>query len=502
MKNFSSIIGLFIILILISETLSQNEERTRDLHYHPKTPKIQKTATNVNVKNEMESSMEFWREKAQNKLKQNINRQNRLNTERAKNVIFFLGDGMGISTLAATRMFTGKEESLLSFEKFPFYGLSKTYCVDKQVPDSACTATAYLTGVKTNYRSIGVSANVESDDCQVQEDDLTYSIFKWAQDAGKSTGIVTNTRITHASPAGTYAHIPHRDWESNHQIPASCLNTKNFEDIGYQLVYNEEARKFKVVLGGGRNRMIPSTERDDEGFDGWRTDGKNLIKEWITDRQQNGTAKYVWNNQDLSEVDFENTDYLLGLFESDHCMYQLDIDNNNLGNQEPSLSEMTAAALKMLQKDKENGFFLFVEGGRIDTAHHDNRVHKSLSETVEFARAIDMARKMTSEMDTLIIVTADHSHAFTYNGYPERYSNILTNTEVDDDEDVIDGLPYTSVSYANGPGYETAYGEIDLKDLSEIDLRNPLLAFPSTVPLDSETHAGEVNELFLFFRTI
>lgn len=367
--------------------------------------------------------------------------------------------------------------------------------VDKQVADSACTATAYLSGVKANYGSIGVSANIAVNACQVPEKERTSSIFKWAQDAGKSTGIVTNTKITDASPAGTYAHTSNRNWESNNDILTECLSTKNFEDIGYQLVHNEEAKKFKVVLGGGRNKLIPSTEQDNEGSFGHRTDGRNLINEWISDRGRNGSAKYVWNNQELNDVDFENTDYLLGLFESDNCMYQLDIVNNNLEHQEPSLTDMTIAALKMLQKDQKNGYFLFVEGGQIDMAHHDNQPHKALSETVEFSRAIDMARKMTNDGDTLIVVTSDHSHPLTYNGYPDRYSNILTNNQMN--KDLLDELPYTSVSYANGPGYRTAYDiegrDISRRDISKIDLRNPMLAFPATVELSSDTHSGEVR---------
>lgn len=495
MKLQRKIFLLAVLIVSIDQVLSQDI----DEDYHRKSRKTfqMKAAATADghVLNEMESSMKFWNEKAQNKLKHILNQQNKLNTNKAKNVIFFLGDGMGISTVAATRMFTGGEENYLSFEKFPYYGLSKTYCVDKQVPDSACTATAYLNGVKTNYRSIGVTANVGSATCKFEKSEHTESIFKWAQDAGKSTGIVTNARITHASPAGAYAHIPHRDWESDFdvQTKSSCANDKSFDDIGIQLVENEESKKFKVVLGGGRRKLLPNNFNDTEGAKGQRTDGRNLIDEWMTDRSRNGKAKYVWNNQDLDDVDFENTDYLLGLFESDHCMYQLDILNNNLENQEPSLTDMTIAAIKMLQKDKENGYFLFVEGGKIDMAHHDNRAHKSLVETAEFARAVDMAKKMTNEKETLIVVTSDHSHSFTYNGYPQRYSHILTNEELNGEN--TDGLAYTSLSYANGPGYWTLF-ESDNKtrrDIASIDLRDPMLAFPSMVELDSATHSGEVR---------
>lgn len=123
-------------------------------------------------------------------------------------------------------------------------------------------------------------------------------------------------------------------------------------------------------------------------------------------------------------MDIEKTDYLLGLFEHDHMRYNLDVKKGKL-SEEPSLLEMTRTAIKMLQKE-DNGFFLFVEGGMIDQAHHYNYAQTSLDETKEFADAIELAREMTSEEDTLIVVTADHSHVFTYNGYPVSMLNNLS----------------------------------------------------------------------------
>jgi alkaline phosphatase len=440
------------------------------------------------IVNEMESSKEFWREKAQNYLISKLTEK--MNTNKAKNIIFFIGDGMSLPTVAATRMYMGKEENELSFEKFPHFGFSHTYCVDKQVADSACSATAYLGGVKTNYKTIGVNANVKVSQCDVNEDDHVKSIAKWAQDSNKATGIVTTTRVTHASPAGVYAHTSHRDWENNNEIPAACKNLENIEvrDIADQLINNQVAKNLKVILGGGRRNFINTTELDDEGRPGLRTDGRNLIDEWLNERSKTATAKYVWHKQQLDEIDVEKTDFLLGLFESDHCMYNLDILNNNLQHQEPSLTDMTVKAIKMLQKE-ENGFFLFVEGGRIDMAHHENRPQKAMEDTKEFARAIDVARKMTNEEDTLIVVSSDHSHAFSYNGYTDRGDDILGIAEISDE----DNKPYETLSYANGPGYRSTYNGVELErvDITSQDLKNPERRASATVPLSSETHAGE-----------
>lgn len=114
--------------------------------------------------------------------------------------------------------------------------------------------------------------------------------------------------------------------------------------------------------------------------------------------------------------------------------------------EEPTLVEMTEAAINVLSKG-DKGYYLFVEGGQIDMAHHFNLAHLSLDETVMFSRAVDRAYQMTSRTDTLIVVTSDHSHTMTVNGYPYRGSNIFGHSEKSD----IDGLPYSTLSYANGP---------------------------------------------------
>lgn len=332
--------------------------------------------------NVMESSNEFWNHKAQNYLKGKLNEK--FNKNKAKNVIMFLGDGMSLTTVAATRMYMGSEQTQLSFEKFPHFGLSKTYCVDKQVADSACSATAYLNGVKANGGTMGVGAKVKKGDCVFDKETHTESIASWAQKSCKSAGLVTTTRVTHASPGGTYSHTAHRDWENDAAINIACEETEQKQkDIAHQLIYNGESKNFKVILGGGRREFINITVFDEEGLPGKRSDGRNLIHEWKDDRSKKGNARYIWNKSQLDAIDIEKTDYLFGLFENDHCMYNLDITNNNLQHEEPSLTDMTVAAIKMLSKD-DNGYFLFVEGGRIDMAHHGKKLINISEETSVF----------------------------------------------------------------------------------------------------------------------
>lgn len=362
--------------------------------------------------------LSYWRANAQEHIAQKLATEAQLNVNTAKNIIMFLGDGMSLQTVAATRMYMGGEELSLSFEKFPHFGLSKTYAVNYQVADSANTATAYLTGVKGNYETIGVNAQVKRDDCDGAMDvaKQTESLAKWAQASCKATGIVTTSRVTHASPSGAYAHIANRYWENDAEVRKSQCDPSKTIDIARQLVEQDVGKNFKVILGGGRREFRDTTMTDEENEPGLRTDGRDLIAEWHVDRSLRGNASYVWNRESLMAVDVAKTDYLMGLFEASHCMYNLDIENSGLAASEPSLADMTEMAVRMLQKDDE-GFFLFVESARIDMAHHQNWARKAVDETKEFSKIIDMVRRMTNESDTLIVVTSDHSHVMSYNGY-------------------------------------------------------------------------------------
>lgn len=126
-------------------------------------------------------------------------------------------------------------------------------------------------------------------------------------------------------------------------------------------------------------------------------------------------------------LDVNSSDQVLGLFENDHCRYNLDIVAEALGHLEPSLAEMTGKAIDMLSSH-EQGFFLFVEGGRIDQAHHDTKAHKALDETIEFAKAIAAAVSKTNAEETLIVVSADHGHTMTYAGYGVSFLNAKKRT--------------------------------------------------------------------------
>lgn len=166
--------------------------------YHQHQDTVRTVKPRESFQRKLEGTTSYWTTKAQSSLDDILHKK--LNKNKAKNIILFLGDGMGLSSVAASRVVAKSEETVLSFEKFPHVGLSKTYCVDRQTSDSACTSTAYLSGVKGNYGTIGVNAKVKRKQCEkVNEDYYTESIASWAQKAGKATGFVTTSRVTHVS---------------------------------------------------------------------------------------------------------------------------------------------------------------------------------------------------------------------------------------------------------------------------------------------------------------
>ncbi|XP_055638981.1 alkaline phosphatase-like [Toxorhynchites rutilus septentrionalis] len=436
---------------------------------------------------EAERDQGYWNNVAQDTLGRQLDK-NQLNTNVAKNIIMFLGDGLSIPTLAATRVFLGDESTELSFEKFPYVGLSKTYCANVQVADSACTATAFLAGVKANYGTIGLTAAAPLGDCNAQNDTAHHvqSIAKWAQDYGMATGFVTTTQVTNASPAGVYANTANRNWENNQQVLDDGYEPAVCPDIATQLIEGAVGSNLKVIMGGGRREFLPTTSIDIDGIAGRRTDGIDLIKRWQRKHAPNHTA-YVQNRDQLLEVD-KNTEYLLGLFDAKHLPYHIDADART----KPTLEEMVAKALDVLENDGR-GYFLFIEGGRIDHGHHYTQPMRAFDETVEFAKAIDMARQRTSPENTLIVVTADHSHTMTMSGYSSRKHDILG---VNNGQNADDNLPYATISYANGPGYGRNVDHEGRLNLQRVDMHDKSFEFPTMVPLGLETHGGDDVAVF------
>ncbi|XP_075217519.1 alkaline phosphatase-like [Lycorma delicatula] len=442
------------------------------------------TAKDLPAKEEYDAK--YWDKNAFKSLNERLD--NYLVTNKAKNLILFLGDGMSIPTITAARIYLGQldqragENAKLSFENFPYTGLSKTYCVDKQVADSACTSTAYLGGVKANYGTLGVRATVTRGNCSLSNDpeNHVHSILMWAQEAGKGTGLVTTANITDASPAGGYSHSADRYWQSDRDVVEQNLDPKYCPDIAQQLIRNKPGLDVKVIMGGGRKKFLPTNNKPDSPLGpGERLDGVNLIEEWVQEKKgRNKTAKFVYNRKGLLAKNITSSDFIFGLFQTSDMLYHLEEE----ANEQPTLEEMTRVAIERLQKEP-NGYYLFVEGALIDKAHHKNMAHRALDETVEFSKAIELAVKLTNEEDTLIVVTADHAHTLSMSGYPERGSDILGVTE---NENKI----YTTLAYMNGPS-ANLYKDIETHDFRKDDFSSDKYVYPSLITLEDETHGGD-----------
>ena len=280
-----------------------------------------------------------------------ISSLNFANAAPAKNVILFIGDGMGLEQVKAAGMYANGEPNTLSFEAFAHKALVTTYSVNSSVTDSAAAATAIATGHKVNNRVISMAFPGDHSELE--------TLLEYAKSLDKKTGLVTTVYISHATPAGFGAHENDRD--NYNQIVDDYLNQTR-----------------PNILFGAAN--------------------------YITIAQA-AAAGYqtVTNYSTMSEVDTNTVTYISGQFGTNQIPYEYD----GVGNM-PHLSEMTATALDILDNEP-NGFFLMVEGGTIDWACHGNDEYRAIPEVVELANSVQVAIDWaTGRTDTTIIVTADH----------------------------------------------------------------------------------------------
>jgi len=289
--------------------------------------------------------------------------------EPVKNIIYLIGDGMGFSSIALAKYYSlfvlGKELNMTKVMNKGSTAYMTSYSANRVVTDSAAAGTALATGYKTNNGMISMTPDGIP----------LITILEKAQLMGKSTGDISTTRLTHATPACFASHNIHRDNEN--EIAVDMLE-----------------HNVDVMLAGGLGYFIPQSMKGSK-----RKDNRNLLTE------ANGLGyTVVQNANEFRAVDAEDTDKLLGLFTMSHVSYEIDRDPAK----EPSLAEMTQKSIEILSKNP-NGFFLMVEGGRIDHAEHASDVAGTLHDTLAFDEAIGVALEyQKKDPNTLIVVTADH----------------------------------------------------------------------------------------------
>ena len=402
------------------------------------------------------------------------------NTAPARNVILFIGDGMGASTVTATRILAGQRAGVdgasynLAFDTMPYGGLVRTYSTDALVTDSANGASAITTGYRTINGGIGVDGGARRGVCDPSRNVPTLA-QRAKRELGKAVGVVATSTLTDASPAAFFAHVSDRNWQSDADMPEAA-RAAGCRDIAAQLVIAPDDLRPDIALGGGLSYFRP------EAVGGRRKDGQDLTEAWaarpssvvVTDRE--GLNAAVASGQDI-----------LGLFAEVHIPHE--VNRPTVAPQTPTLEEMTRAAITRLSAEPK-GYVLLVESAHIDKAHHGGLINASLTEGIEFSKAVAAARAMTDSADTLIIVTADHSHGLAING-GSRGDDVLglITGPTGAPRLAPDGRPLPILTYATGPG-----GPKDGEGrpmLEGVDVSAADHVRQSGVWLPSAAHAGE-----------
>jgi len=356
-----------------------------------------------------------------------------------KNIIFFLGDGMGVNTLTASRIYAVGETGELTLDTLPESAWVKTFSNDAQVTDSAASMAAYMTGKKVNNGVVSMTTDTISPAIgkPCTNGRAVPTLGELARRRGMSVGVVTTTRVTDATPAAVYAHVCNRAMEQ--EIAASLVPG----GAGYNAALG--ANGLDVLLGGGTD-FFASAKRADK-------------RDLIAELQAKG-HRVVTDSAQLAAADNASGAPLVGLFAPNDLQYDALRD----AAKQPALPEMAVKAIDVLAKNP-NGFFLVVEGGLIDLALHDNLAKRALQETVVFDKAlkaaIDKMRSIDPDLkNTLIVATADHDHTLLLNGYSRR-TGPTTATEpgvlgllhkVDDGKLRLDldGAPMTIIGFGTG----------------------------------------------------
>ena len=327
-----------------------------------------------------------------------------------KNVILMIGDGMGFTTIVVTRTVVLGAQGRLTIERLPVTGVIDNYDATRFVSGSAATATSLATGYKTNEDMISL----------LPDGTPALTILEAAREKGMSTGLVATSTITHATPAAFAAHVPNRYSEV---------------EIAVQLLES----KINVLFGGGRALFRSGIS----GYKFKRTDGRDLVEE-----ARKADYVYVETRDELMWLKAEN-DRVLGLFSDGYMINQYP---------EPTLAEMTEAALEILSHN-EKGFFLMVEGSQIDWAGEDNDIKYTIREQLHFDLAIRSAiRFAMDDESTLVVVTSDHETGgmFISNKPPNQLDGKI-NIQWGTDEHNGNAVPV----FAYGPHAERFMGWYD-----------------------------------------
>ena len=340
---------------------------------------------------------------------------------KARNIILLIGDGMGPTHISVYRNVQGGPNHKLSFDKFDFSGYVKTHAYNSLVTDSAASATAFSSGVKTINRYVGVDHNKKP------AKNITEMLFE----KGFVNTIISTSEITHATPAAFASHVSSR--YEKEKIAEHIYNSKNH-----------------IVLGGGTNYFLPIEEG------GIREDGVDFVK------KIKKNFHYLETKKDLDNFNYSDRKKIFGLFAED------DLERTEF---EPNLLEMLDFSIresKRLLADGCKGFFIMAEGSKIDWASHDNDYEYYLKEMQEFEKTVKKALNFAEENnDTLVIVTADHETGGLLIEQDDARYRETGNMKISWNTAVGRGV-HTGIMvpvFAQGPGAENFSGVMDNTDV-------------------------------------
>ena len=366
-------------------------------------------------------------------------------------------------------------------EKLPYVALSKTYT---RRAGRQLGAHRHGDGDRRQDKNdmIGVNSEVEVGDCAGSKGKEVPSLAEMAERAGQATGVVSTARLTHATPAAIYSHTPNRDWEADVDMPPEAI-AAGCKDIAQQLVDWSHGDGFEVAIGGGRDRFLPETMDDPEDADkkGARKDGRDLVQEWLT---ATATAACSCGTRSSSTSSIPRPRMSGPLRALAHAVRGRPREGQR---RRAVAGGDDREGIDMLSQNPK-GFFLMVEGGRIDHAHHDSNAYRSLEDTVAFDKAIKAALEKVNLEETLVIVTADHSHTFTINGYPKRGNPILGHRRAGRQAQARQGwqaLHDAGLRQRPGRQKEGEPRPVPTNTTAPDYIQQAL------VPLESETHGGE-----------
>lgn len=382
-------------------------------------------------------------------------------TPKAKNIIFMVGDGLSVAHRTGARIMSkgmseGKANGRLNMDELDRMAFIGTSATNSVATDSANTMSAYMTGHKTAINALGVYADRTPDSMDDPRVENIAEVLR--RKTKKSIGIVTTSELQDATPAAVASHTRRRADKA--QITGMLFDVKP-----------------DVLLGGGSAyflaKDIPGSKRKDD-------------QDYIQQFKDAGYALAIDKNE-LEKAATSNQDKLLGLFHTGNMDTTLDREFLKKGTvekfpEQPGLVEMTKAALNQLSKNEE-GFFLMVEGANIDKMSHPLDWDRALVETIEFDKAIGLAREFAEKHpDTLIVVTGDHTHGVSIIG---TVDDDKPGTEMREKVGTYDGAGFPNYTDTNGDGYP-----------DKVDVSRRLAMFSNNYPDYYETFRPKMDGPF------